>query len=67
MTVLRRDHHQAAAGEIAEQHAEQERQAGGLQDRAGAVAVRDVADLVGDHAGQLVGLCAIALISPWNT
>ena len=52
---LRRDHHHAAAGEVAEQHAEQKRQAGGLQQRAGAVAVRDVTDLVRDDAGELVG------------
>ncbi len=52
---LRRDDDGAAADEIAEQHAEQERHAGGLQHRARAVAMGDVADLVREHAGKLVG------------
>ena len=50
----RGDDHGAAADEIAEHHAEQERQAGGLQHGAGAVAMGDVADLVRQHAGQFV-------------
>src|SRR6266571_3550586 len=45
----------AAADEIAEQRTKQERQAGSLQHRAGAVAVSDVAELMGDDAGKLVG------------
>jgi len=40
------DHHRAAADEIAEHHAEQERQSRRLQHGARAVAVRDMADLV---------------------
>ncbi len=52
--VLAGDHDGAAADEIAEQHAEQQRKARCLQHGARAVAVGDVADLVRDHAGELV-------------
>ena len=45
----------AAADKIAEHHAEQKRQAGGLQHGAGAVAVRDMTDLMRQYAGELVG------------
>ncbi len=49
------DHHRAAADEIAEQHAEHQRQPARLQHRAGAVVMGHMADLVREHAGDLVG------------
>jgi hypothetical protein len=51
---LCRDHHHAATSEVAQQHPEQKRQAGGLQQRACAVAVCDMADLVRDDASEFV-------------
>ena len=51
--------HRAAADEIAEQHAEQERQAGAFQHRAIAVAVSDMADLVRQHAGKLIRILGL--------
>ena len=47
-------HDGAAADKIAQQHSEQQRQAGALHDRPHAVAVRHVPDLVRDDAGELV-------------
>jgi len=51
---FRRNHDGAPADEVAEQHAEQERQAGPLQHRLGSVPMNDMADFVRDHSGDLV-------------
>src|SRR5262249_50551338 len=56
----RRHHHGAAADEVAEHHAEQERQPGRLHDGARAVALGHVSHLVGDGAGKLVGALRLA-------
>ena len=61
-----RYHRGPAAAEVADQHAEQERQPGRLHHRPHPVAVGDVAHLVRDHAGELVGVSALS-IEPSNT
>ena len=48
------EYHCAAADEITEQHSEQEREAGALDHRSRPVAVSNVADFMGDDAGELV-------------
>ena len=50
----RTDDHRSATDEIAQQHAEQEREAGRVEDRPRAVPMRDVTNLVCDHPGKLV-------------
>ncbi len=52
---LRSDHQRARTGEVAEQRADEERDAAGMDDGAHRVAMGDMAHLVRQNAGDLVG------------